>query len=61
MKSQHLVYGVITVPIITRKTFIYTVQQGDTVYSIAQRYQSSVQEILRINYLFPPVTDVGLY
>ncbi|MBY0096112.1 LysM peptidoglycan-binding domain-containing protein [Mesobacillus maritimus] len=48
-------------PIITRKTFIYTVQQGDTVYSIAQRYQSSVQEILRINYLFPPVTDVGLY
>lgn len=47
-------------PIITRKTFIYTVQQGDTVYSIAQRYWSSVQEILRINYLLPPATDPGL-
>ncbi|WP_404333162.1 LysM peptidoglycan-binding domain-containing protein [Mesobacillus maritimus] len=33
-----------------RKTYIYTVRPGDTVYSIAQRYRSSVQEILRINY-----------
>jgi LysM repeat protein len=51
---------VITVPIITRKTYIYTVQQGDTVYSIAQQNRISVQEISRINYLFPPVTDPGL-
>jgi LysM repeat protein len=43
-----------------RKTYIYTVRSGDNVYSIAQRYQSSVQEILRINYLLPPVTDTGM-
>lgn len=47
-------------PVIMRKTYIYTVRSGDTVYSIAQRYRSSVQEILRINYLIPPVTDAGL-
>ncbi|WP_404328117.1 LysM peptidoglycan-binding domain-containing protein [Mesobacillus maritimus] len=47
-------------PIIMRKTYIYTVRPGETVYSIAQRYRSSVQEILRINYLIPPVSDHGL-
>jgi LysM repeat protein len=53
-------YGVITVPIIIRKTYIHTVRPGETVYSIAQRYRSSIQEILRTNYLIPPVTDPGL-
>ncbi|WP_338448158.1 LysM peptidoglycan-binding domain-containing protein [Niallia oryzisoli] len=47
-------------PIITRKNYLYTVRPGDTLYSIAQKYRSSVQEILRINHLFPPVTDPGL-
>jgi LysM repeat protein len=30
------------------------------VYSIAQRFQSSIEEIMRVNHLFPPVTDPGL-
>lgn len=47
-------------PIIFRKTYIYTAKQGDTLYSIARRNNSSVQEILKINHLFPPVTDPGL-
>ena len=59
-KGKHKKNGVITVPIIFRKNYIYTVHQGDTLYSIAQRYKSSVEEIVRVNYLFPPVTDPGL-
>lgn len=39
---------------------MYTVHHGDTLYSIAQRYKSSPEEIMRINHLFPPVTDPGL-
>lgn len=50
----------IRMPIITRKNYLYTVRSGDTLYSIAQRYRSSVQEIMRINHLYPPVTDPGL-
>jgi LysM repeat protein len=51
---------VTTVPIIFRGSSLYTVRQGDTLYSIAQRFQSSVEEIMRVNHLFPPVTDPGL-
>ncbi len=47
-------------PIIFRKNYIYTVHRGDTLYSIAQRYKSSVEEIMRFNHLFDPVTDPGL-
>ncbi|NMD71644.1 LysM peptidoglycan-binding domain-containing protein [Bacillus sp. DNRA2] len=46
-------------PIIFRKTYIYTVRQGDTLYAISRRLNSSVEEILKINHLFPPVTDPG--
>ena len=47
-------------PVIFRKYYIYTVNPGDTLYSIAQRYNSSAGEMMRVNHLFPPVTDPGL-
>lgn len=47
-------------PVIYRKSNIYTVRPGDTVYSIARRFNSSVQEVIRVNHLFPPVTDLGV-
>jgi LysM repeat protein len=40
--------------------YIYTVRPGDTVYSIAGRYGSTVQLIVETNTLYPPVTDPGL-
>ena len=45
---------------ILRKNTIYTVRKGDTLYSIAQRYKSSPEEIIRANHLFEPVTDPGI-
>ena len=50
----------IALSVIFRKYYIYTVVSGDTLYSIAQRYASSAGEIMRVNHLFPPVTDPGL-
>lgn len=46
--------------IVSNKTYIYTVIKGDTLYSIAQRFGSSVEAIGRANHLFQPVTDPGL-
>ncbi len=43
-----------------RRNTIYTVRKGDTLYSIAQRYKSSPEAILRANHLFEPVTDPGI-
>ena len=48
------------VPIIYRKSTIYIVRQGDTLFSISRRFQSSIAEMIRVNHLFPPVTDTGL-
>jgi LysM repeat protein len=48
------------VAIINRKNSIYTVRLGDTLFSIAQKFQSSVGEIMRVNHLYSPVTDTGL-
>lgn len=36
---------------------IHTVQPGDTVYSLAVRYESDVDAIRRANGLYPPYTD----
>jgi LysM repeat protein len=52
--------GVIILPIVFRKNYIYTVRVGDTLYSIAQRFKSSTEAIERANHLFEPVTDPGL-
>ncbi|WP_018391849.1 LysM peptidoglycan-binding domain-containing protein [Bacillus sp. 37MA] len=46
--------------IVTKKNFIYTVQKGDTLFSIASRFGSSVKAIEEANHLTPPVTDPGL-
>src|SRR5690554_3792094 len=40
--------------------YVYTVQPGDTLYSIAARLGSSVIAIERANSLYPPFTDPGL-
>lgn len=40
--------------------FIYTVQPGDTLYSLASRFASSVEAIERANRLGPPVTEHGM-
>jgi len=36
--------------------YIYTVQAGDTLYEIANRFSSSPQAIAEANHLYPPVT-----
>ena len=41
------------------KNYIYTVRAGDTLYSIARRFGSSVDSIVRTNHLFEPVTYAG--
>jgi LysM repeat protein len=39
---------------------IYTVRPGDTLYSIARRFGSTVQLIEQSNALYPPITDPGM-
>lgn len=39
---------------------LYTVQPGDTLYSIAMRFGSGYQLIEQINAIYPPITDPGL-
>lgn len=40
-----------------RTNYLYTVQPGDTVYSLASQFGSTIQDIAQMNYLFPPVTE----
>ncbi len=40
--------------------YVYTVQPGDTLYSIAIRLGSTLPEIEQANSLYPPFTDPGL-
>lgn len=37
--------------------YLYRVQPGDTVYALARRFYSTVEEITQANHLYPPVTD----
>lgn len=39
--------------------FMYTVKYGDTLYGIARKYNTTVQEILNLNYLSSPNLVVG--
>ncbi|UCZ55152.1 LysM peptidoglycan-binding domain-containing protein [Bacillus shivajii] len=39
---------------------LHTVEHGDTLYSLANRYNSSVDDIVRSNGIYPPFTDPGL-
>lgn len=50
----------VTELIVTKKNFIYTVRKGDTLFSIASRFRSSVKAIEEANHLTSPVTDPGL-
>lgn len=47
-------------PIIQQKSYMYTIKRGDTLYSIARRFGSTVEAIEQANHLYPPVTDRGL-
>jgi len=47
-------------PIVSGTHYVYTVQPGDTLYSIASRLGSSVSSIESGNALYPPFTDPGL-
>lgn len=44
----------IIIPQSPPEAIIYTVRRGDTVYSIAKRYGTSVQNIVTFNYLTNP-------
>ena len=44
---------------VIKKNYIYSVRAGDTLYSIARRFGSSVDTIVRANHLFEPVTYAG--
>lgn len=44
----------ITVPYSPPEAIIYTVNPGDTLFSIAQRYGTSVQNLITFNYLDDP-------
>jgi len=39
---------------------IYTVESGDTLYSIANKTGGNVQDIVQSNAIYPPITDPGL-
>ena len=39
--------------------FMYTVKKGDTLYSIARKYNTTVGEIMKLNYLTSPNLSIG--
>ncbi|KGX90596.1 LysM peptidoglycan-binding domain-containing protein [Pontibacillus marinus] len=39
---------------------IYSVESGDTLYSIASRTGGNIQDIVQSNAIYPPITDPGL-
>ncbi|WP_173918232.1 LysM peptidoglycan-binding domain-containing protein [Halobacillus sp. Marseille-Q1614] len=47
-------------PIVDQTHFMYTVQPGDTLYTIANRFGTNVSLIESANALYPPITDPGL-
>lgn len=47
-------------PQVKSRHIIYTVRPGDTLYSIARRFESDVEAIERANALYPPFTDPSL-
>jgi LysM repeat protein len=44
----------IIVPLSPPEAIIYTVKRGDSLYTIAQRYGTSVSNLVKYNYLTPP-------
>ncbi len=54
--DPNLIYPgqVIIIPLSPPEAIIYTVRRGDTLYSIARRYGTSVNNLITFNYLSPP-------
>lgn len=46
----------ITIPLSPPEAIIYTVNRGDTLYKIAAKYGTSVENLIQFNYLLPPYT-----
>lgn len=44
----------IIIPLSPPEAIIYLVKPGDTVYRIAQKYGTSVKNVIQFNYLAPP-------
>ncbi|MBB6451636.1 LysM repeat protein [Salirhabdus euzebyi] len=44
-------------PIVDGTSFVYTVKQGDTLYSIASNIGGTVPLLVEANAIYPPVTD----
>lgn len=44
----------IIVPLSPSEAILYTVRPGDTLYTIARRYNTFVDNLIRFNYLNPP-------
>ena len=44
----------IVIPLSPPEAIIYSVKPGDTVYRIAKKYGTSVENLIRFNYLAPP-------
>jgi len=49
---------VLTIPVTGESTYIYTVRPGDTVYSIARSHNTTVESIMKYNYI---ESDYTLY
>lgn len=47
--GQHII-----VPLSPPEAILYTVRPGDTLYTIARRYNTFVDNLVRFNYLNPP-------
>lgn len=46
----------LVIPLSPPEAVIYTVKPGDTLYTIAVKYGTSVDNLIRFNYLLPPYT-----
>ena len=46
----------IVIPLSPPEAIIYTVKRGDTLYSIARKYETYVSNLFKFNYLVPPYT-----
>lgn len=56
--NMNLIYPgqIIVVPLSPPEAIIYTVKPGDSIYSIARKHGTYIDNIIRFNYLQPPYT-----
>jgi len=53
---QKSAFGANTYQPYSSSTYSYTIRRGDTLYSIAKRYGTTVSNISRTNGIYPPYT-----